>query len=490
MTGKFDKDNLLSFIDAAAKVLELNGSPLHYRDITKQALERGWIQSNGKTPEATLNAVICVDIKQKGLHSRFVRVRPGIFGLRSLVIESAAVDSPEITNDENRRVRIPHFPSYMELRLLLPIWSGRLRSQITGLRSTIATLRGSPQEPGDWTKPDRWIVERLQGKDLELAEAIWGKTAEKVNPRHVYGHWLFSCAYKLLVEDGDGRMKLTDRGQDFIDRPLGDTVALVDEQEGVLKILTIAAEKGTGRRSDFIPEWTDYLARYSRYGTDSTIKDTLSRRLQSILERGLLTKAGAIYGITDEGLAYLRQTGGDEPADSSIELQEILQLVNQQKASVRVSMQELLSTMEPIAFEHLIGQLLEAMNYQNVAVTAPSNDKGVDVVADIELGITSVREVVQAKRQKSNVQRTVLDALRGSLYRFQAVRGTIITTAGFSKGAMQAAFEAGAPPITLIDGSKLIDLLIEYGIGVRTRSVEVLELDADAFAQTEEGEDS
>ena len=130
------------------------------------------------------------------------------------------------------------------------------------------------------------------------------------------------------------------------------------------------------------------------------------------------------------------------------------------------------------------------MNYQNVAVTAPSNDKGVDVVADIELGITSVREVVQAKRQKGNFQRTVLDALRGSLYRFQAVRGTIITTAGFSKGAMQAAFEAGAPPITLIDGSKLMDLLIEYGIGVRTRSVEVLELDADAFAQTEESEDS
>jgi restriction system protein len=104
--------------------------------------------------------------------------------------------------------------------------------------------------------------------------------------------------------------------------------------------LSFIAEKGTGRRSDFIPEWTDYLTRYSRYGTDSTIKDTLSRRLHSILERGLLTKAGAIYGITDEGLAYLRQTGGDEPADSSIELQEILQLVNQQKASVRVSMQE------------------------------------------------------------------------------------------------------------------------------------------------------
>jgi restriction system protein len=491
VTGTVDRVTLFSFIDAAAKVLDIGGTPLHYRDIAQQAIAQGLIETNGKTPEATVNAVICVEIKQQGLQSRFVRVRPGVFGLRNWGMESISATLPEITSDEeSRRVRIPLFPSFVELRLMLPIWDGRLRSQIMGLQSTIASLRGSPQDPGDWTKPAEWIYERLRGDDLDLAETIWQKTEGKVNPRYVYGQWLLASTYKLLVEDVSGRMNLTDRGRDFVDRPLGDTVALVDEQEGILKILTIAAEKGTGRRADFIPDWTDYLSRYSRYGTDSTIKDTLRRRLQSILERGLLTRTGTIYSITDEGLAYLRQTGGSEAVDSSSELQEILQLVNQQKSSIRVSMQELLSTMNPIAFEHLIKQLLEGMNYQQVWVTAPSNDKGVDVVADIELGITSVREVVQAKRQKSNVQRTVLDALRGSLYRFHAVRGTIITTAGFSKGAVQAAFEPGAPPITLINGDKLIDLLIEYGIGVRTRSIEVLELDADAFAQKEEGDDS
>lgn len=83
------------------------------------------------------------------------------------------------------------------------------------------------------------------------------KTEQKVNPRHVYGHWLFA-AYKLLVEDSDGQIKLTDRGRDFIDHPLGNTVALVDEQEEVLKILTIAAEKGTGRRSDFLSAIRQY----------------------------------------------------------------------------------------------------------------------------------------------------------------------------------------------------------------------------------------
>lgn len=49
------------------------------------------------------------------------------------------------------------------------------------------------------------------------------------------------------------------------------------------------------------------------------------------------------------------------------------------------------------------------MGYSRVEVTSPTNDKGVDVVADIELGISSVREVVQVKRYKGSIGRRVLD---------------------------------------------------------------------------------
>ena len=125
------------------------------------------------------------------------------------------------------------------------------------------------------------------------------------------------------------------------------------------------------------------------------------------------------------------------------------------------------------------------MDYQNVEVTARSGDGGVDVVADIELGITSVREVVQVKKHRRPIQRKDLDALRGSLYRFNAVRGTIVTTARFAKGTQEAAFATGAAPITLIDGDKLIDMLIEHGIGVRKRTIEMLEVDPSAFAAVE-----
>ena len=51
---------------------------------------------------------------------------------------------------------------------------------------------------------------------------------------------------------------------------------------------------------------------------------------------------------------------------------------------------------------------------------------------------------------------------------------------------MEAAFAQGAAPITLIDGDRLIDLLIEHGIGVRTRSIEVLTFDPDGLSPHED----
>jgi len=102
-----------------------------------------------------------------------------------------------------------------------------------------------------------------------------------------------------------------------------------------------------------------------------------------------------------------------------------------------------------------------------------------------------VREVVQVKRYRGNIQRPVLDALRGCLHRFGGVRGTIISTGGFSKGTRDAAFEHGAAPITLIDGDKLVDLLIEHQLGARKKVIEILELDAMTLVSEDaQGEES
>jgi restriction system protein len=117
------------------------------------------------------------------------------------------------------------------------------------------------------------------------------------------------------------------------------------------------------------------------------------------------------------------------------------------------------------------------MGYENVTVTRRSGDGGIDVVADIEIGILQLRTAVQVKRMKSNVQRPVVSQLRGDMALLDVDQGMIITTGGFSQGAKNVARVRNVAPITLIDGDRLTDLLIEQGIGVRRETVEVLRFD-------------
>ena len=485
----------MTYREAAITILKDRG-PLHYQDITEAILQSGLVHTTGATPAASVSATITVDIRRQGKRSVFIRIRPGVFGLRGLhepdvqattvlAVDESRNEGEDATDEANLRVRVPLFSLYSELRHLLRVWPGWPRQQVTGLRATINDLRGTPQEAVDWTNPAMWIPERLSGADRDLAQRIWDSSKGAVNPRHIYGHWLLAQRYDLLREDSDGLLQLTQTGKAFLVQPGSDAEVFVDEAEGLIKLLSIVADNGPARPGGLVDEWSDYLSRRSRFGTESTIKDTMRRRLSNLLERGLVERKGGLYSATPDGLAYLRRTGDEDSVGGSSDNQ-VRELVRQQENTVRESLRELLHDMDPLIFEHLIRRLLEEMGYQNVDVTARSNDGGVDVVGDIEVGITAVREAVQAKRYRRTVQRRDLDALRGSLYRFNAVRGTIVTTSQFSRGAEKAAFAQNVPPITLIDGGKLVDLLIEHGIGVRKRPMELLEIDAESIADLNE----
>lgn len=75
-----------SFTDCAQKVLEEFGGkkPMHYKEITEKALQKGWLVTNGKTPEATMYAQVITEIKRqqkRGERPRFVQHGRGYVGL-------------------------------------------------------------------------------------------------------------------------------------------------------------------------------------------------------------------------------------------------------------------------------------------------------------------------------------------------------------------------------------------------------------------------
>lgn len=474
----------MTFPEAATTVLRAAGEPLHYREVTARALAQNLLETAGKTPEASMSATFSTIAKDPtGI---FVRVAPGVYGLREWVESGELTLAPASSAG---RSLTPHYPSYREIRALLGLWEGLDAGAIPRMLSSLWDLTGTPQANEEWSQPDEWIHQRLAGDARTLALQIWEGTGRTVNPRYCRGHWYFCRTHQLLAEES-GRLVMTDNGRSFLAEAAGSIVQQIDRWEGLAFLLRHLGDEGAATPSELLAPWMGFLGRETRIGSESTARAYLSDRLRNLAERGLVRKLGRSYELTEGGLQYIEATPAEQRGpEQSDAVQKIRRLIKDERDRVRQELRELLHDLHPYAFEHLVKQLLEAMGYTEVEVTKASNDKGVDVKAKIELGITSVNEVVQAKRVRGNVGRPVLDQLRGSLHRFDAVRGTVITTGGFSKGTTEAAFERGAAPITLIDGDKLVDLLVEYRIGVATQEFEVLTLHP-AGLEPEEAEEA
>lgn len=74
-----------TFKEIAYQILQSVSKPLHSKEITKIALTKGWLKTAGKTPEATMNAQLIVDINLKKEKSRFVKIGPSVFSLNNNV---------------------------------------------------------------------------------------------------------------------------------------------------------------------------------------------------------------------------------------------------------------------------------------------------------------------------------------------------------------------------------------------------------------------
>lgn len=159
------------------------------------------------------------------------------------------------------------------------------------------------------------------------------------------------------------------------------------------------------------------------------------------------------------------------------------------QSALRADLLERIGQNSPAFFEQLIVDLLVAMGYggshKNAAAQlGRSGDGGVDgVINEDRLGLDRV--YVQAKRYApaNSVQRPEVQGFVGSLVGLGASKGVFVTTSTFTSGARE--YAARLPQrIVLIDGSRLAELMIEHGVGVRTsRAIEFKRLDEDFFSQ-------
>ena len=150
--------------------------------------------------------------------------------------------------------------------------------------------------------------------------------------------------------------------------------------------------------------------------------------------------------------------------------------------TLREQLRDQLQTLPPTAFEHLIARLLKSSGYAEVQVLGGSQG-GADLSASVPNGLSQAVTLVQAKQYRAPVSRRFVDELRGAMLRMGAQQGVLLTTSSFYLPAYRAVWKPCPFPVRLVDGAKLIDLLLAHRVGVVPGAKGHLKLDRAYFAQ-------
>jgi len=94
------------FKDSAIQILEQANKPLHYKEITRLALEEGILETDGATPEASMNAHLVMDIKNKGKSSDFIKTASAIFSLNPNKKTKPNIKATEKDQDEEEKIQV------------------------------------------------------------------------------------------------------------------------------------------------------------------------------------------------------------------------------------------------------------------------------------------------------------------------------------------------------------------------------------------------
>lgn len=437
----------LSLADAAERVLLAYDSnePLHYQEIARRVLKLGVVATKAEVPAASLNSSISSDIKRRqraGREQRFVRLGGGLIGLaitdrKPRDNRSRAADGEVAPERPTPRNGIPmtaldaavevlckaakplHVKSITNRILESGLWETKGKTPWWSVNARIISEIA--------TKGERSRFRRVKPAVYTLSAVSSPSTPPQASvptpePRKEPLSYLDAAERILRMNDGQQPLHYREIARRIVDLALCETKAGTPTHTLNVRI------------------------------TDEIRKQEKANQPRRFVRLG--------HGLV--GLAEAEPEG-------------VRKAIDIENRRVRDRLLDFLASTDPIEFEHLVGELFNAMGSESVAVTRRSRDGGVDVRGTLLVGgAIPVQIAAHVKRWKHNVRSLVVDELRGSLGLHDI--GLVVTTGRFSTGAREAAQIEDRKPITLIDGDDLVNLMVEYEIWVKRQQHGLLTL--------------
>ena len=216
------------------------------------------------------------------------------------------------------------------------------------------------------------------------------------------------------------------------------------------------------------------LVHYPQRGFVQITHKGKEAKLESLSFEQVQSNVISFYEPENSSVAIGREISTSSPQDL------IDRGIEQIERSVKSELLERLKTVDPYAFEKIILILLKRMGYGDFIETSKSRDGGIDgIINEDQLGLEKI--YIQAKRYSENkVRETDIRNFIGAMSG-DTRKGIFVTTSSFDENAKKKAREAHHT-IILVDGTRLVDLMHRYNIGVQVRSAyEIKILDNDFF---------
>lgn len=226
---------------AIIRVLGESDSPQHYTDISEQILSRGYYETDGATPAATVNAQIASSIKHDGEKSPFVRVGKGIFALKTAlaVLPAAAPEkkkpaSERISDAETSDSIIRSFGMYWQRDLV--VW--RNDPMLFGKQQATSKPIDFGKQKGIYILYDHHTVVYVgRSIDRPLGKRLFEHTVDRLGSRWNRFSW-----FGLLDATDDGGLRET---------PFGNSLSSIIASLEALLIEALEPPQNRKRGDDF-----------------------------------------------------------------------------------------------------------------------------------------------------------------------------------------------------------------------------------------------
>jgi len=197
--------------------------------------------------------------------------------------------------------------------------------------------------------------------------------------------------------------------------------------------------------------------------------DSSKRGVWSLTERGRATtltheQSRQVFLKWVKIFQEQRRTKANKPEQSE---EVVAEGTGAASKDYRTAILDLLLKLPPAGFERLCQRLLREAGFTQVIVTGRTGDGGIDGYGTLSVNpLVSFKVLFQCKRYTKVVAPAHVRDFRGAMAG-RADKGIILTTGTFTAEARRESSRDGVPPIELIDGEKLVDMLEQLELGLR-----------------------